>query len=489
MAEVTDYFDFIVVGGGLAGVCAAVAAARHGVRTALIEREAVLGGEANSVHRRPILGSDVWGHRPHGRETGLLEEIRLENAVRNPDHDWKLWEALLEEWVTREDALTLSLGTDLGRVETGEGGFITGVTATREGNELSLSASLYADCTGDGELGLKAGADPCHDNESSAGSGETPSPEARVASSSAHRLLGDVVLTEADLREGRIFEDEAAYGGWPLTPEWDWSEEIAAAHPDLWIPRMYGIPLRSLYSRNVPNLLMAGGVASTTATARYSTGVMGAGATMGQAVGTCAYLCKKHGTDPRTVAGRHIGELQQTLLKDDAYLVSRVSEDMYDLARFSRAVATNKLEPDTIPSNVINGLTRPTEDWPQLWASNPKNGFPTNVEIDFVERRVIDTVYLTFDTGLSRPLTITDDLKRREQMVNGPQPETVKDYTVLAGLTTQWNPIVEVKGNYQRRRVHHFDPIRVNRIRVVVHATNGVDHARILEIRCYKERE
>jgi hypothetical protein len=152
-------------------------------------------------------------------------------------------------------------------------------------------------------------------------------------------------------------------------------------------------------------------------------------------------------------------------------------------------VATNKLEVDTIPSNVINGLTRPTEDWPQLWASHPKNGFPTNIEIDFVERRIIDTVYLTFDTGLSRPLTITDDSQRRDQMVNGPQPETVRDYTVLAGLTTQWNPIVEVKGNTQRRRVHHFDPVRVNRIRVVVHATNGADHGRIFEVRCYRERE
>jgi hypothetical protein len=73
-------------------------------------------------------------------------------------------------------------------------------------------------------------------------------------------------------------------------------------------------------------------------------------------------------------------------------------------------------------------------------------------------------------------------------MGTGPPPETVRDYTILAGLTTQWNPVAEVEGNVQRRRVHHFPPVRINRLRVKIHATHGVDHARILEVRCYQER-
>jgi hypothetical protein len=232
---------------------------------------------------------------------------------------------------------------------------------------------------------------------------------------------------------------------------------------------------------------MAGSAASATAVARRSVGAMGTGAVMGQAVGTAAALCRKYQTSPHVVREIHIWELQQALLKDDAYLVGRISEDPRDLARFSRAVATSKLDADYLPSNVINGLARSTPDWPQMWASAPKVGFPTNIEIDFVERRVIDTVYVTFDTNLSRPLTQTDDISRREKMAAGPQPETARDYAILAGLTTQWKPIVEVTGNYQRRRVHRFDPIRVNRLRVVVNATNGADHARIFEVRCYNE--
>ena len=488
MAEVIHpEYDLVVAGGGMAGVCAALAAARHGLRTALLEKGPVLGGESSSQVRRPILGADVWGRRPHARETGILEELRLEYAARNPDRRWEAWDALLEEWVRREPTLSLYLNAPLGTVEIGEGGFITAVTLRQGTEAVRLTAALFADCTGDGELGVKAGADHRSDAERGVEYGESLAAPAARGEPGPRRLIGDVTLTENDLREGRVFEDEVAYGGWPLSPVYAWDDARAEAHGEEWLDRIYSIPLRSLYSRNVPNLFMAGSIASTTAVAHRSTGVMGTGAAMGQAVGVAAALCRKHGTDLKTVAERHIREVQQALIKDDATLVGHLSEDPHDLARFSRAVATNKLGPEFIPSNVINGLTRPTEDWPQMWASDPKVGLPTNVEIDFVERRVVNAVYLTFDTGLSRPLALTDDEGELSKMAWGPQPETVRDYTILAGLTTRWNPVVEVRGNVQRRRMHRFDEVRVNRMRVVVHATNGIDHARIFEVRCYKE--
>src|SRR5690242_5312366 len=62
MSDPTDSeFDLIVAGGGLAGVCAAIAASRHGLRTALIERAAFLGDDSGGPIRRPIVGADVWG--------------------------------------------------------------------------------------------------------------------------------------------------------------------------------------------------------------------------------------------------------------------------------------------------------------------------------------------------------------------------------------------------------------------------------------------
>src|SRR5690349_20582476 len=124
-------FDFVVAGGGMAGICAALAAARLGLRTALVERQEAFGGDAGRLVRRPILGSDVWGYRPNGRETGILEELRLENAARNPNHDWEACDGLLEERLRDEPTLSLFLNYALGHVEIGEGGFIEAVTVAQ----------------------------------------------------------------------------------------------------------------------------------------------------------------------------------------------------------------------------------------------------------------------------------------------------------------------------------------------------------------------
>ncbi len=76
--------DLCVVGGGMAGVCAALAAARHGARVALMQDRPMLGGNASSEIGVHIIGADRVGHVPYTRETGLLEELRLDNTVRNP---------------------------------------------------------------------------------------------------------------------------------------------------------------------------------------------------------------------------------------------------------------------------------------------------------------------------------------------------------------------------------------------------------------------
>lgn len=82
--SITKNYDVVIVGGGISGVCAAIAAARHGAKTALIHNRPVLGGNASSEIRMHICGADNHGNRSDARETGILEEILLENRKRTP---------------------------------------------------------------------------------------------------------------------------------------------------------------------------------------------------------------------------------------------------------------------------------------------------------------------------------------------------------------------------------------------------------------------
>ena len=90
--------DLCVVGGGLAGMCAAIAAARAGIRVVLMQERPVLGGNASSEIRMWVCGA----HGSGNRETGILEEIMLENLRRNPTKNIYIWQMVLNEFVERE---------------------------------------------------------------------------------------------------------------------------------------------------------------------------------------------------------------------------------------------------------------------------------------------------------------------------------------------------------------------------------------------------
>ena len=88
MREAKHEVDFCVVGGGMAGMIAAIAAARSGAKVALIQDRPVLGGNASSEIRMHICGA----HGRNLRETGILEELLLENHYRNPDPNYFIWD-------------------------------------------------------------------------------------------------------------------------------------------------------------------------------------------------------------------------------------------------------------------------------------------------------------------------------------------------------------------------------------------------------------
>ena len=107
--------DIVIVGGGMAGVCAAIAAARNGARVVLVQDRPVLGGNASSEVRMHIVGADRHGGRKDtdSRESGILEEIRLETAVWNPQRSASVFDILLLDWVRQEPNITLLLRPDL----------------------------------------------------------------------------------------------------------------------------------------------------------------------------------------------------------------------------------------------------------------------------------------------------------------------------------------------------------------------------------------
>jgi hypothetical protein len=119
--------------------------------------------------------------------------------------------------------------------------------------------------------------------------------------------------------------------------------------------------------------------------------------------------------------------------------------------------------------------------------SEPSAGLPAWIEVRWTKPVEVGAVVLVFDTGLHRLLTLSQADGYTAKMRWGQaQPETVRDYRVECDVRGQWECFAEVKGNHQRRRAHSVaTPWTVMAVRVVVTATNGLDHARLCEIRCY----
>jgi len=161
MVETPSPYDLVVIGGGMAGVCAAIAAARRGCRAALVQDRPVLGGNASSEIRMHVCGADCSYDGLARRETGILEELRLENLVRNPQNSPSMWDLLLYEWVCREPQLDLYLNslvlepvmTNSRRIEAMR------VRQLASERDFLLKGRYFADCSGDGQTAAQAGAE------------------------------------------------------------------------------------------------------------------------------------------------------------------------------------------------------------------------------------------------------------------------------------------------------------------------------------------
>ncbi|MDF1740569.1 MAG: FAD-dependent oxidoreductase [Verrucomicrobiales bacterium] len=200
---VTDHelsCDILVAGGGPAGVPCALAAARSGAKVILCQDRPVLGGNASSEVRMHIVGANGTGRFDRGeelvteaREGGIIEEIRLENAVQNPQRSASVFDLILYDKCRVEPNLELMLNTAVVGCEM-EGSTIVAALAERQSTEdrFRITASAFVDCTGDGRLGVEAGAAFMEGREGRESFGETLAEE-----KGDNQRLGSTILLQA----------------------------------------------------------------------------------------------------------------------------------------------------------------------------------------------------------------------------------------------------------------------------------------------------
>lgn len=160
MKQISERYQVVVVGGGMAGVCAAIASARTGAKTVLIQNRPVLGGNTSSEIKVGVLGADCHIRKKNARETGILEEVQLESKSKNPARSFHYFDLILWEKAQYQKNLTLYLNTHVISIKK-NGSTLTAVRAVQltSETEMEIVGDIFIDCTGDGTVAALAGAE------------------------------------------------------------------------------------------------------------------------------------------------------------------------------------------------------------------------------------------------------------------------------------------------------------------------------------------
>ncbi|MBE6931568.1 MAG: FAD-dependent oxidoreductase [Ruminococcaceae bacterium] len=497
--------QFCIIGGGIAGMCAAISAARHGTKVLLMHERPMLGGNASSEIRMWVSGAGG----ENNRETGILEEIRMLNYHRNQEKSYAIWDTILYEMVINEPNITLLLNCSCFDA-TMDGDRIVSVKGWQLTTQTfhTVEADYFADCSGDSILAPLTGAeyrvgreaasefnekvstevadrktmgmscliqarkydhaipfiapewaakippeplkfrvpnlesasqnfwylelggeqDSIHDTEiirddlialalglwdHVKNSGEFPGSEYwqleflgfLPGKRESRRMVGDYIMTQTDVLSGGHFPDVVAFGGWPLDDHHP-GGFYHVGHPNTWgeTPAPYGIPYRTLYSRNIANLFFAGRNISMTHAAMSSTRVMATCALVGQAMGTAAYIAARESCSPRGVYESHLDELQQTLMYDDCFLPG-TRRRMSELTEKAALLCDTTMEGI---DNLRNGADR--NNWTY---GDEEQGFfcPKGSTVTYIlqDTANVKRVRLLMDSDLDRNTVLVDD--------------------------------------------------------------------------------
>lgn len=563
--------DFCVIGGGLAGMCAAIAAARRGAKTILMNDRPVFGGNASSEIRMWVCGA----LGDNKRETGIIEEIQLENLYRNPGKAYSIWDSVLYEKVRYQDNLTSLQNCSCFDAEM-NGNRIVSVTGWQTTTQTyhRIRAKVFADCSGDSVLAPLTGAEcrigrearsefnesiePETADEKVMGMScliqarETSSPKSFIPPSWAYRYeeedlpfrdhdphetnfwwletgglqdtihdteeirdellkigfgvwdhiknrcskydaanweldwmgfipgkresrryVGDYIVNQNDVSAGGRFEDIVAYAGWSMDDHHPagikYEGEPTIFHP---APSPWGIPYRSLYSKNIENLMFAGRNISVTHIALSSSRVMRTCAVIGQAAGTAAALAVGHDISPREVGRKRLDELQQALMDDDCWLPGR-----------RRAVSKLTAEAAISASNgnaelLRSGHDRIIENDPNCWETS----LGGHAEYRFERPVTVASVRIAFDSNLARYYRDMRQLYAHTLDFKPcpVAPELVRSFRIEYETEEgKWETLAREANNYQRLYRAAVTPTASRAFRLVPEKSWGNDTVRI----------
>lgn len=580
--------DIAVIGGGMAGICAAVSAARNGSKVILVQDRAVLGGNASSEIRVIVHGVTKLKSGLPERETGIIEEILLLNRFYNEQHSFTVWDHVLYDFVTREPNITLIMNTQAIRAETKENKIVAALCwqlATE--TLLTITADLFIDCSGDGLIAATAGALYRTGREGASEFGEKYAPEkadgwqmgATILLSSrdmgrpmkykvppyaikfdaekthpdrrilpfvegfwwvevgsqddiigtaeidrhrlmghaygvwdyvknsgkfpeadnfaldwvgslpgrreSRRFIGDYILSEPDQIGFKNFDDAVAFGGWPLDEHNPGGIENLAEPPSFWhehFDKIYQIPFGSLYSQNISNLLFAGRNVSQTHVALSSSRVMGTCATMGQAVGTAAALCVQKKITPRELRNNHISELQEQLLRDDAFIPELPARDMTELAKTAdKITASSTLSGDV--QLLIDGVSRDENGEAHHWQSKGLNAevvFEWNNPISF------SSIELKCDTNVKKNIMMLKNTRENEAYTTKIPMELLKSLELFVLVGDEWVKKGSLDENQRRLIKFSFEKVKSKAFKLKLKETYGAQNIKLFEVRCYQ---
>ncbi|TXG34673.1 FAD-dependent oxidoreductase [Seonamhaeicola maritimus] len=579
--------DVAVIGGGMAGICAAVSAARNGSKVILVQDRAVLGGNASSEIRVIVHGVTKLKSGLPERETGIIEEILLLNRFCNEQHSFTVWDHVLYDYVTRETNITLILNTQAVRAIT-ENSKIVSAVCWQLSTEtlLTINAELFIDCSGDGLLAASSGAIYRTGREGKAEFNEKYAPDkpdgwqmgATILLSSkdigkpihykaptftlkfdadkthpdrriipfvegfwwvevgsnddiikdaevdmhrlmgfaygvwdyvknsgkfpeaenfaldwvgslpgrreSRRFMGDYILKESDQLEHKTFEDAVAFGGWPLDEHNPGGIENLSQPPSFWhehFDRVYQIPLKSLYSKNISNLLFAGRNISQTHVALSSSRVMGTCATMGQAVGTAAALCFKKHVTPRDLANTHIRELQEQLLRDDAFIPERPANDPNNLAKSANHLWASSTTSGDVKL-LIDGVSRDENGKVHHWESD---GLNAEVIFEWDKPITISEVEIKCDTNVKKNIMMLKNTRENEAYTTIIPPELLKSMSLQILINGEWEGYGKIEDNQRRLLKFNFDRVSTKGFKLILHETYGAENVKLFEVRAY----
>ena len=312
----------------------------------------------------------------------------------------------------------------------------------------------------------------------------------------SRRLIGRKTLTEHDVIDAPDVPDAIAYGGWPmdLHPPKGVDAPLEEPCTQIEVPHLYPIPLSCCASEALENLWFSGRNISATHVAFASTRVMATCFAMGQGTGIAAAIAASQGkgTSDACTSPELIQQIQQEILRQDGFLIGVPNADPLDLARSAKVTASDQREGGD-PQNVIDGFTRTTTgphgtrpgatpEGTHRWMSEK---LPACLELEWENPVTLSRLQLTFDTGLHRWFSLTQSDGVHARNIWGPQPESIRDYNLIAETPAGPVTLAEVRGNFLRQRIHSFSSIATTRLRIEVLASNGIDHARVVEIRAY----